>query len=276
MGNYRIKLAKIIIFLGQNLFFVRGKIRNLFWRLTLRIINYDKSKDPKTSRVKTNVNGVPLFFYFDYLSDVKIAFGNYNNQEIKFLKKKMKDGTTFIDIGSNIGFYTMNIANFFADKNLLKIISIEPNPIMVDRQKENIELLNDKFKGIREKIYLENFAVSNEEKNFYLDYEKGYGPAVLTSKITKKSIPVKSTTLIKIHKKHNIVKIDCLKIDVEGHEDQALIPFFKLSDTKIFPKHIVIEHTSNNKWKDKNLMNFLKEKGYKTILITRSNTCLSL
>ena len=64
MGNYRIKLAKIIIFLGQNLFFVRGKIRNLFWRLTLRIINYDKSKDPKTSRVKTNVNGVPLFFYF--------------------------------------------------------------------------------------------------------------------------------------------------------------------------------------------------------------------
>ena len=134
MNKFKIELAKVIILIGQNLFFVRGKIRNFFWRSALFLINYDIKSDPKNSRIKTKVNGVPFFFYFDYLSDVKLAFGNYNYKKINFIKKNMTKDSMFIDIGSNIGFYTMNIADLFPKINFSKIISIEPNPIMIERQ----------------------------------------------------------------------------------------------------------------------------------------------
>ncbi len=276
MNKFKIELAKLIILIGQNLFFVRGKIRNFFWRSALFLINYDIKSDPKNSRIKTKVNGVPFFFYFDYLSDVKLAFGNYNYKEINFIKKNMTKDSMFIDIGSNIGFYTMNIADLFPKINFSKIISIEPNPIMIERQKENIELLENIKKGIKNKIFLENYAISESEKNLQLNYEKGYGPAVLTENIGEKTIAVKTTTLIKILKKNNINRIDCLKIDVEGHEHLALLPFFKSAQKSLFPNHIVIEHTSNSVQIFKDLMKFLSRIGYKIILKTRSNYCLTL
>ena len=276
MNKFKIELAKVIILIGQNLFFVRGKIRNFFWRSALFLINYDTKSDPKNSRIKTKVNGVPFFFYFDYLSDVKLAFGNYNYKEINFIKKNMTKDSMFIDIGSNIGFYTMNIADLFPKINFSKIISIEPNPIMIERQKENIELLENIKKGIKNKIFLENYAISESEKNLQLNYEKGYGPAVLTENIGEKTIAVKTTTLIKILKKNNINRIDCLKIDVEGHEHLALLPFFKSAQKSLFPNHIVIEHTSNSVQIFKDLMKFLSRIGYKIILKTRSNYCLTL
>lgn len=276
MNKFKIELAKLIILIGQNLFFVRGKIRNFFWRSALFLINYDTKSDPKNSRIKTKVNGVPFFFYFDYLSDVKLAFGNYNYKEINFIKKNMTKDSMFIDIGSNIGFYTMNIADLFPKINFSKIISIEPNPIMIERQKENIELLENIKKGIKNKIFLENYAISESEKNLQLNYEKGYGPAVLTENIGEKTIAVKTTTLIKILKKNNINRIDCLKIDVEGHEHLALLPFFKSAQKSLFPNHIVIEHTSNSVQIFKDLMKFLSRIGYKIILKTRSNYCLTL
>ena len=276
MNKFNIKLAQIIILIGQNIFFVRGKLRNFFWRFALFVVNYDIKSDPKNSRIKTKVNGVPFFFYFDYLSDVKLAFGNYNYKEINFIKKNMNNGSIFIDIGSNIGFYTMNIANLFPKINFLKIISIEPNPIMIERQMENQYLLENIKKGIINKIFLENYAISDSEKNLQLNFEKGYGPAVLTEKISEKSIAVKTTTLAKILKKNNINRIDCLKIDIEGHEHLALLPFFKSTTKSLFPKHIVIEHTSNTVHLFKDLMQFLSGIGYKIILKTRSNYCLTL
>ena len=109
-----------------------------------------------------------------------------------------------------------------------------------------------------------------------LNFEKGYGPAVLTKNVGEKTIAVKTTTLIKILKKNNIRCIDCLKIDVEGHEDLALLPFFKSAEKSLFPKHIVIEHTSSSIWIHKDLMDFLSRIGYKIILKTRSNSCLTL
>ena len=80
--RFRNKIAELIILISQNLFFVRGNIRNLIWKLIEKIINYNPENNPRQSRVKAIVNGIPFYFYFDYMSDVKIAFGNYNKKEI--------------------------------------------------------------------------------------------------------------------------------------------------------------------------------------------------
>jgi len=273
----RLKIAELIILLSQNKFFVRGKIRNFIWRSIEKIINYDTNSDPKTSRVKTIVDGIPFYIYFDYRSDVKIAFGNYNKKEIEFIKKCMTTNSTFVDVGSNIGIYTMNIASIYPQTNFFKILSIEANPLMIERQKENIDLLNKEKMGVKKKIILENYAVSNNQGNLQLDLKHGYGSASISKDETKDSITVKSNTLMEILHNHKIDTITCLKIDIEGHEDKALIPFFKSAQSSLYPLNIVMESSSKQDWEEEpDLIEFLSQIGYEIQLETRGNICLTL
>ena len=275
--NFKLKIAELIILLSQNLFFVRGKIRRFICILLEKIINYDIKADPKTSRIKTNIDGVPFYIYFDYMSDVKMAFGNYNKKEINFIKHHISTNSTFVDIGSNMGFYTMNIAAVFPETNFFKILSIEANPIMIERQRDNIELLNKSIKGIKDKIILENYALSDMKGNLELNLDQGYGSASLSGGQTANSITVKSSTLMDILLKNKISNITCLKIDIEGYEDRALVPFFKIAKRSLYPVNIVMEFTSQQEWKNEpNLIEFLKQIGYETQLKTRGNICLRL
>ena len=275
--HFRLKIVEIIIFISQNLFFVRGKIRNFVYRFLEKLINYNANTDPKTSRIKTKVDGVPFYIYFDLMSDVKVAFGNYNKKEINFIKQNMKFDSTFVDVGSNIGFYTMNIAAIFPKINFFKILSIEANPLMIERQRENIELLNKDKIEVKDKIILENYALSDIQGNLELDLEYGYGSASISENKTKKSITVKSSTLIDVLTKNKIDNITCLKIDIEGHEDRVLVPFFNMAKRSLYPLNIVMEFTSQQEWKVKpNLIEFLHQIGYETQFKTRGNICLKL
>ena len=275
--NIKLKIAELIILLSQNLFFVRGKIRRFICMILEKIINYDTRADPKTSRIKTKIDGVPFYVYFDYMSDVKMAFGNYNKKEISFIKQHITTNSTFVDIGSNMGFYTMNIAAIFPEANFFKILSIDANPVMIERQRDNIELLNKSIKGVKDKIILENYALSDMKGSLELDLDQGYGSASLSGKQSKNSITVKSSTLMDILLKNKINNITCLKIDIEGHEDRALVPFFKTAQRSLYPVNIVMEFTSQQEWKSEpNLIEFLNQIGYETRLKTRGNICLSL
>ena len=272
----RNRFAELVILISQNLFFVRGGIRRVIIKSIEKIINYSPEHDPEQSRIKTKVNGVPFYFYFDYQSDVKLAFGNYNKKEIDFLKRHMEENSNFIDIGSNIGFYSLNIANIYPKINFSKIISIEPNHLMIARQKENIELLDEVKNRISEKIIIENYALSDNSENLQLNLDKGYGSASLKVDVSKNSISVKTITLTEILERNEINYITCLKIDIEGYEDRALIPFFESAPKSLYPKHIVMEYTSMADWKNLNLINFLEDIGYELQFKTKANICLSL
>ncbi len=275
--NIKLKIAELIILLSQNLFFVRGKIRRFICMILEKIINYDTRADPKTSRIKTKIDGVPFYVYFDYMSDVKMAFGSYNKKEINYIKRQMISNSTFVDIGSNMGFYTMNVAAIFPMTNFFKILSIEANPAMIERQKDNIELLDKTRKGIKDKIILENYALSDIKGHLKLDLNQGYGSASLTENQTENSISVKSSTLMDILLKNKISSITCLKIDIEGHEDRVLVPFFKAAQKSLYPVNIVMEYTSQKEWKrEPNLVEFLNQIGYETKFKTRGNICLRL
>ena len=163
--NY--KLISFLIFIGQRIFFVRGRFKRALTTLIHNLINYDSSKDIKESRVGTVVDGVPFFFYFDGMSETKQLFGSYNKKEINFLKKNTKPNSVFIDIGANNGFYTQNIAAMYNTSNFLKIIAIEPNPILVKRIKDNVSLLENNIPKITDKIIIENYAIGLEGKKIF-------------------------------------------------------------------------------------------------------------
>jgi len=272
--NY--KLIGLLIFFGQKLFFVRGIFRKLLITSIHRLISFDPSKDPTESRVGTVVDGVPFFFYFDGMSETKQILGSYNKKEINFIKNNTNKNSIFIDIGANIGFYSQNIAATFNSTKFSKIIAIEPNPVLVRRIEDNIGLLETTIPNIKNRVIIENCAVGSSKDDIYLDLNEGYGNARVKSRKSNTAIPIKMLSLLEIIKKNKIEYITSLKIDVEGYEDKALKPFFENAPSELFPQNIVIEYTSQSEWEDKKFIKYLLEKGYKEVIKTRGNLCLSL
>ena len=270
------KLVNFLIYIGQRLFFVRGIIKRSLTTKIHNLINYDSSKDPIESRVSTVVDRVPFYFYFDGMSETKQLFGSYNKKEMNFLKKNTVPESVFVDIGANIGFYTQNIASTFPQSNFSKIIAIEPNPILVDRIKDNLSLLYNDIPETTKRIIVENYAIGLEKKEIYLDLSEGYGNARVKDNKNLEAIKINMISLLELIKKNDVKYITNLKIDVEGYEDRALKPFFENAPFSLFPKNMIIEHTSKNEWEDKNFINYLLDMGYKEIIRTRGNLCLSL
>jgi hypothetical protein len=57
------------------------------------------------------------------------------------------------------------------------------------------------------------------------------------------------TTLSQIAADFGLPRIDALKIDIEGFEDQALIPFLETSQRNLWPRRIFIEVSHRTRWK---------------------------
>ena len=269
-------LVILLVFISQRLFFVRGKLKRSLTFFIHKLIDYNPSKDIEESKIKTVVNRVPFFFYFDGMSETKQIFGAYNKKEINFLKRHTVKDSVFIDIGANIGFYTQNIAATFNRIDFLKIIAIEPNPILAKRLNDNISLLKINLPKIKDKIIIENCAIGPSSKNTHLELLGGYGNASINDKSSDTTIDIKMSSLLEITKRNNIDYITNLKIDIEGYEDRALKPFFENAPESLYPKNIVIEYTSKHVWEDKEFIEYLLSKNYHIVLKTRGNLCLSI
>ena len=227
-----------------------------------------------TPSLVVRVHNTPFKFYFDKLSNLSKFVGKDDKEEIEFLQAGIQDGFVFIDIGANNGFYSQMILSQMNSNKQGTILSIEPNPLMCQRIRENVELLDKKNIKSNEHIHVANFAVGKNNKDVFLDTFSGFGQACINES-TNTGIPVKTKPLIEIIQAYSIVKIDALKIDVEGYEVNALAPFFETAPIELLPKKIVIEYTHKDKWKDKDFIDRLLSK-YNYAISERNNSNLML
>jgi len=113
----------------------------------------------------------------------------------------------------------------------------------------------------------------DSEVDFYSS--PGLGNASLLGKNhpNSKVIRVRAKPLAEILDEYSVNAIDALKIDVEGYEDSALIPFFETCSPELRPKILVIEHCHSSEWKT-DIIEYLKGIGYCIRNRTRANTIL--
>jgi len=268
-SELQIQIVKFLLYLGQKTFFGRGQLRKQLIVLINYIIGYGSLKD---SRFIFNVNNVPFNFYNDKLTFIKIYFGRSNLDEIDFIKNNSPNKSVFIDIGSNMGFYTQFIAAIIEKKRQIKIISIDALPINNFRLKENLKLLKKKIPNIFSLVKIKNCAVGDRNTKLNLDYSHGLANAFITK--NKKDISVKSRKLINIVNEEKLKFITNLKIDIEGYEDKVLISFLRSCKKKLIPRNIILEHSEKKIWKN-NLLKFLFKFGYQEIFNNKSNIILN-
>ena len=121
-------------------------------------------------------------------------------------------------------------------------------------------------------IFPREIAIMDKSGKFKLETPNENLGQSKISDIGKHSVIAKS--LIDFINDEKIESISAIKIDVEGNEENVIIPFIDKVEKKLLPSIIIIENNYNS-WKI-DLINKLSEKGYLIKNKTRMNYILEL
>ena len=169
-----------------------------------RLVFTTRMEDIKLYFSGRDRRGVP----FDILN-----FGNYENEDTFFLFKLINNGNLILDIGANIGWYSILLSKHFP---LSKIHAFEPVPETYNYLIENLKLnevsnvepnnlgISD-HKAKREIYYCPEGAVIASEKN-------------LVDSQLAKLVECNFTTIDEYVDKNNITSCEAIKCDIEGAE----------------------------------------------------------
>lgn len=195
----------------------------------------------------------------------------YDKKEIFSLANAIKDtskiDSVFVDIGANTGYYSLNLAKL----GYSKIIAIEPNPATLE-----ILIFNIKANNMNPKIKVIPMCIG-DGKDVLFYCSSGLGSASVFKECHDKSEPitVRSQPLLEILQQEEIRSIDGMKIDIEGFEDKALLPFFNSAPKSLWPKIIILEDCNNDLWED-DILSKMRSIGYEVQDRTRANLILKL
>ncbi len=139
----------------------------------------------------------------------------YEPFETALFKKELKAGQTVLDIGANIGYYTLIAAKIVGARG--RVYAFEPDPDNFALLKKNVEY------NCYANVILVNSAVSDQNKTarlFLNKLNKG-DHRLYDSKDGRPSITVQTLKLDSYFKKLD-PKIHFIKMDIQGSEARAL------------------------------------------------------
>jgi len=197
------------------------------------------------------------------ITDQKLLFrsGLRDQAELNFIKHQVPTKGVFLDIGANIGYYSLSAAKL----GFSRIVSIEPNPLLIPRLRFNASANN-----LDERLKLFPVAVSDKVGELFLHSPGDMGSGMVTAVAVEGDVAVKVETLVNILAAAGVDHVDAFKIDVEGHEDKALLPWLRtLPDNKL-PAAGILEFVHQSHWKE-DVIAYLIGRGYRIGMKTRSN-----
>lgn len=185
--------------------------------------------------------------------------------ERQLLQQALTNQSSFVDIGANAGIYTLSAAATGA-----RVLAIEPNPVVLKRLHFNLSA-----NQLKDKVITVQKGVANAKGSFELNLDpNNLGGSSLVHVNRCNSLTIECDLLEKILIDAGINKVDVLKIDIEGAEDQALVPFFETAAPSLYPNILIIEN-SDQQWQH-NLPDLFESKGYQRIKRTRMNSIWKL
>lgn len=134
-----------------------------------------------------------------------------------YLSRILRPGMVFLDVGANMGFYTLLGAQRVGATG--RVIAFEPFPVLAAHIRSSIEI-----NGFGDRACLEECAVSaihNESVTFYAGPLDNTGASSLLPHgwlNTGTQVTVRTTRLDDYLTTHGITQVDVMKIDIEGAE----------------------------------------------------------
>ncbi|MBC7554887.1 MAG: FkbM family methyltransferase [Taibaiella sp.] len=151
-----------------------------------------------------DIIGWKIFFY-----------GEYESSTNKIIKKYINPGDVVIEAGANLGSETLLLSRLVGDTG--KVYGFEPNPFIFERLKMNLAI--NELKNVD----IHDIALGESNEIIYFNiYTKGFcNPGMSSKYISNKDtrkISVPQMTLDAFVAKHNVSKVDFIKMDIQGAE----------------------------------------------------------
>ena len=212
-----------------------GKIKRLIVRISLKLMDaieykyYSVFSD--NGFYKKEIQGSLMYLKTDDpgISKELLLTGVHEERTTEMVKRELKTGMKIIEVGANIGYYSLLEASIIGDRG--KVFAIEPVVENYDLLKSNIKLNNSG------NIIPYNFAISDKagKGDFFLTDESNWGSMVdpesdfispsMTKKLQKRhneKITVETKTLDDFIEDEGIDEVNLIRMDIEGYEIQAL------------------------------------------------------
>jgi FkbM family methyltransferase len=189
---------------------------------------------------------------------------SYNEKDIDFMLEDAPTDACFVDIGCNIGLYSLPLA---VARPHGRVVSIDANPKMIARI--NWNTVASQITNLK----VVHTAVSDVEGRGDLVIRKNDVAIVAVQESVSGEMPI--CTLAAIVSDEGLKGIYGLKIDIEGSEDRALVPYLDKCDRALLPRRIVIEHPEPQVDYPGCTAAFVRH-SYKLVARTRNNSLYSL
>ena len=205
---------------------MQRKVYSAFRRLVAKVSGYGfrrylpgvnliyKKLNKFLSPVSVNVQGHIMFLDDDDSLGLAVH-GEYETAETKIIQEQVSLGQIVLDIGANIGYFTLNFARLVGEQG--RVYAFEPDPISFEILKRNVN------SNGYQNVILEPIAVSNVSARAFLQRDKynNLDHQLVRESKSSKDMAVRTIRLDDYF--HSIPEsVDFVKLDIQGAEGLAL------------------------------------------------------
>ena len=213
------------------------------------------------------------------VSEKRVLFATqlFDPAERDALKALAAPGAVFLDIGANVGLYSISVGEAFAAHSETRIVAVEPHPYIYRRLAFNAAL-NPAYNitaveaGIADHEGTLSLTLHGDnlgETRMVQDGMTASADAIAAEKVV--DVPVIS--LMQLVATQELKRIDGMKVDVEGFEEKVMLPFFDAAPDALLPRVIIIENNVRH-W-DVDIVAVAAKRGYTSHRISKNNLLLS-
>ncbi len=225
-------------------------IMQIIWRLPWRIKSLIKKLLPNEIAISLKDYNLCVDLTDEGVCEPIYYTGKYEVKVTDYFRKTIKPGMTVMDIGANIGYYTLLFSNLVGPNG--KVFAFEADPINFSFLKKSVEM--NKINNIE----IVQKAVSDRAGNIslfvgnnYTGASGGHSIVVDNTSGSGESINVEAISIDSYFENKSNKKIDFIKIDIEGAEPLAIKGMTEMINlnhrlgmlTEILP--YALEHSSN-------------------------------
>lgn len=157
-----------------------------------------------------------------YTSVTSFVLRDWTEPELRELHQFVRPGSVFVDVGANIGLYTLKAARLAGPQGM--VVAVEPGELAVGRLTDNVALNagSGRFAPVR----IVRKALSDRNGTAVLHHVMAGGDlqafSLLGDDTTAEGETVELATLDTLVEELGLPRIDCIKMDVEGAEPMVV------------------------------------------------------
>lgn len=188
----------------------------------------------------------------------------FDPEERRFLQRRLRPGFTFVDLGANMGAYSLYVAHEAGPDS--RIIAVEADPVMFQRLQFNVAA-NGMTNVSAVQAAINDAA--GEAELFVNTRNRGQNSLVVE---TSEALRVPSLTLLELFDAQEVERPDCVKLDIEFAEYRVLSRFLDEAPADRRPDGVILEHTRRTSLSDAGCL--LLDHGYRIVCQTPMNLVL--